>query len=419
MGILGVWDFGDFDTPREGRPERVALAAYNLGRHPFLLRIWPEFISWASWPDAAVVGDGDDLDFYTEDEPPPVDRAKVRQQVQRVRYQRQEQLQSEGRSVLPPELAQLQDALRELASAGAIDVVKLVELHQAVDRLRTLFQGILKAYRADDEGELKWLLMREEHPWHDLVDAARSAIQGNVAAQRWCELGFWVGKLLACTSFPTPRDLVPADLQKIESVANALDPEKSTPWSKKLTKFLKTAKPRGPTDWLEQLRRTATALLAVDVAIREELEGATGMKPWLIIDHPNKQFILFGQMLPPKSFSAPGRKLFLVLASRPSEKIDAAELIKEAGLKVAVEYLATYITRNVRNPLKKIVEEYGPAAGVDDPEAIRYAMVLNERKGYMITSDPTGYRLAIPRRLVRHIGTPLLAHEKDQPASDE
>ena len=277
----------------------------------------------------------DELDFYTEDEPPPVDREKLRRQVQQLRYQRQEELRNEGRDATPSELADLQDALRELASAGAMDVIRLVELHEAVDRLRTLFQAVLRAYRAAYDGELRWMLMHEEHPWFDLVESARTAIQGNIEAQRWCELGFWVGKCLACTSFPRPRDLIPADLQEMNKVATALAPGSSTPWRKKLAAFLKAAKAVKHDNWLNQLLRAASALVAADVAIRAELEAATGQGPWVIIDHTKRQIVLFGQVLPFDIFSTPGLKLFLVLANRPSEKVDAAELVKMSGLKVA------------------------------------------------------------------------------------
>jgi hypothetical protein len=149
------------------------------------------------------------------------------------------------------------------------------------------------------------------------------------------------------------------------------------------------------------------------------LETATDREPWLVIDHTKNQFVLFGQTILFTSFKPRGLKLFLVLASRPSEKVNESELLMLAGLKTQVESLASYISRDVRNVLQPVVQEHGSAAGITDPEAIKYAMILVERKGYQSTVDASGYRLAIPQQRVRHIHDPLLAHQNEQPDRDE
>jgi hypothetical protein len=203
----------------------------------------------------------------------------------------------------------------------------------------------------------------------------------------------------------------------MEKVAAALAPKDSMPWRKKMATFLKAAKALTHDDWLNQLRRSANALVDADGAIREELEAATGMGPWLIIDHIKGEITLFGQTLPFDSFKPRGLKLFLALASRPSEKVDDADLLKLAGLKTQVSSLASYISRDVREVLRPIVERHGPATGVSGPE-VKSAMVLNERKEYQSRRVVSGYRLAILPQRVRHIHDPLLAHQQEQTTRD-
>lgn len=413
MGILSAWYFDDFDAPLPEHPERVALAAYNLGRDPFLLRVWPEYISWAIFPDSAAAVAGDDAEFDTEEETPGKRRTRLRQ-AQKQRMQRQAQLRDEGRDVLPPDLAELENSLIELSRAGAIEGVGVVELHLALDRLRNLFQAILRAYRATDQDELEWLLMREEQPWHDLVDMTKTAVQSNPDAQRWCKFGFWMGKCLACTSFPNPREITESDLKQLGKAAKELAPGGAAPWHKPVVKFLKVAKIGPHDDWQSQLRLAASALIAADAAIREALENAAGAVPWLIIDHFRGEIVLFGQSLPFTNFVSRGLKLFLVLASRPSQNVEERELLKLAGLKTKPYTLASYISRDVRPVLKPIVDQYGPLAGVEDHKAIGAAMVIAERKSYLSSRAAAGYRLAIPPQRVRHIHDPHLARQEGE-----
>lgn len=404
MAILGSMYFG---RPPEEHPERAALAAYNLGRHPFLLRIWPEYISWASMLHTADLAAGY-LGTYAENERP--DSRKVRHQhARKQRHLRRRQLQLEGRDTLPGELQDLKDALKDLAQAKAAEPYRLFELRLDVDRLRDLFQAALDAYTANDVEKLEWLLWHEEDPWHDLVDQAATAVQGNPEAQRWCELGRWVGMWLACAASPQPLDIIPADVDRALEVAATLAPERSTLWRQLFDKFAVVAKKRPKQDWLSKIHASAVALTAADAAIREGLEAAAGRGPWLIIDHVKQEIVLFGRSIPFKRFKPYGLRLFLALASRPNQKISDVDLLKMADLKKQPGGAAEYISRAVRPVLKPIVTAHGPATGINDRDTIDSALVLGERKSYQSGVIPTGYRLAIPPRLVRHIGTPLLA----------
>jgi hypothetical protein len=135
-------------------------------------------------------------------------------------------------------------------------------------------------------------------------------------------------------------------------------------------------------------------------------DAATMDLAWLVVNHIKHEFILFGQVIDFRQFKPCCLRVLLALCNWPSEKVRDDDLFAEARLRGQVTKLASYISRGVRPILRPIVEKYGPEAGVEDDDAIKYALIVNERKEYQNGHDRTRYYLAIPPEKVQHIHSP-------------
>ena len=160
----------------------------------------------------------------------------------------------------------------------------------------------------------------------------------------------------------------------------------------------------------------ATGAITTTMVINGKPVGAdvaTGNLPWLVVDHIKHEFVLFGQIINFRQFKPCCLRVLLALCNWPSQKVLDDDLFKEARLRGKVSNLAAYISRGLRPILRPIVEKYGPQAGIDDLDAIKYGLIVNVRKEYQNVHDRTRYYLAIPPEKVRHIHSPAAPRTRE------
>ncbi len=351
--------------------DRIAIewAAYVVGHHPSVVAAWRYKISTASL-------------MFEDLELPPWSEIAYENETKPNRL-----------------FDELNQALRLLAVQGAVNAAVLVELHRAIDVMRSTCETFeLESIGRSPEDEYWWQTLYEIKDTEQLVGRL---LQPDHFALAWLNLGQAIGVTLL--ELYHPMLLPPSRLSELVAQAGMLAQEQR----EELAEFAVDASSFSST--LGGLDAVDTSNLFAQLAeldhdiLKLLVEGEQTVV--LVVDYDNKELRFFGESISFDSFKSQasgGLKVLLALAKHPNAFMTVAALEADTGLSFSEDTLKQYISsfRSVVSPTINRFREPGRPAFL---QALAQAFIIAERSQRSIGRD-LKYRLALNSAQVAIVG---------------